>query len=62
MENLGTYVGLKEKAKPVVFESAKEPTKETHPQFDIIYGPFKSTEDAVGYVKAMERGVACGDG
>ena len=36
------YVGLKENAKPVIFESEKEPNKDKHPQYDIIYGPFKS--------------------
>ena len=56
------YVGLKEKAKPAIFESEKEPSKETHPQYDIIYGPFKNREDAEKYVAAMGRGVACGEG
>ena len=40
------YVGLKEKTKPAIFESETEPNKETHPQYDIIYGPFKSKKDA----------------
>jgi len=56
------YVGLKENAKPVIFESEKEPDKDKHPQYDIIYGPFKSREDAEKYVKAMDCGVACGEG
>ncbi|MGA2681337.1 MAG: hypothetical protein ABSF44_05990 [Candidatus Bathyarchaeia archaeon] len=56
------YVGLKEKAQPEIFESEKEPRKETYPQFDIIYGPFKNKEDAEKYVKAMECGVACSEG
>ena len=56
------YVGLKEKTKPAIFESEIGPTKETHPKFDIIYGPFKSKEDAQTYVNAMDRGVACGEG
>jgi hypothetical protein len=60
-QNLGIYVGLKEKAKPEIFDSETEPTKETHPQYDIIYGPFKSVEDAQRYVNAM-GGLACGDG
>jgi hypothetical protein len=38
-----------------------EPSKETRPQYDIIYGPFKSKEDAERYVKAMGE-LACGDG
>jgi hypothetical protein len=56
------YVGLKENAKPVIFESEQEPIKEKHSQYDIIYGPFKNREDAEKYVKAMDRGVACGEG
>ena len=50
------YVGLKEKAQPTIFESEKEPGKETHPQYDIIYGPLKSREDDEKYVAAMDRG------
>ena len=56
-----TYVGLKEKAKPTIFESEIEPSKKTHPKYDIIYGPFKSKEDAERYVNAMGE-LACGDG
>ena len=59
---MGIYVGLKEKAKPEIFELEKEPTRETHPKYDIIYGPFKTVKDAENYVKAMDRGVACGEG
>ncbi len=55
------YVGMKEKAKPEIFE-ANNPTKGTHPQFDVIYGPFKTREDAERYVRAMDQGVACGEG
>ena len=55
------YVGLKEKTKPAIFEAEAEPSKETHPQFDIIYGPFKSKEDAEKYLNAMGE-LACGDG
>lgn len=56
------YVGLKENAKPVIFESEQEHTKETQSQYDIIYGPSKNREDAEKYVKAMDCGVACGEG
>lgn len=56
------YVGLKEKFKPTIIESEIEPSKETHPQYDIIYGPFKNKEDAEKYSKAMDCGVACGEG
>ena len=62
VNSLATYVGLKEKEKPEIFESDKEPTKESHPKYDIIYGPFKTTKDAENYVIAMDRGVACGEG
>jgi len=58
---LKIYVGLKEKTKPAIFEPEVEPSKETHPQFDIIYGPFKSREDAEKYLNAMGE-LACGDG
>ncbi len=56
------YIGLKEKATPTIFESEIMPNKETHPQYDIIYGPFKNREDAEKYVRAMGCGVACGEG
>jgi hypothetical protein len=55
------YLGLKEKTKPVIFESEKEPNIENCPQFQVIYGPFKSWEDAERYVNAM-GGLACGEG
>jgi hypothetical protein len=58
---LGIYVGLKEKANPEIFDSETEPTKETHPQYDFIYGPFKTFENAQRYVDAMGE-LACGDG
>jgi len=50
---------LKEKAKPEIFDSETEPTKETHPQYDFTYGPFKTLEDAQKYIKAMGE-LACG--
>jgi hypothetical protein len=59
---LELYIRLKENAKPVIFESEKEPDKDTHPQYDTIFGPFKSREDAEKYLKAMDCGVACGEG
>jgi hypothetical protein len=59
---LKIYIGLKEESKPAIFDSEKEPSKETHPKFDVIYGPFKNKEDAEQYVNAMGRGVACGEG
>jgi len=57
---LKIYVGLKEKAKAAIFESGTEPNKETHHQYDIIYGPFPSKEDTEKYVSAMGK-LACGD-
>jgi hypothetical protein len=59
---LELYVGLKENAKPVIFESEKEPNKDTHPQYNIIFGPFKSREDTEKYITAMGGGVAYGEG
>jgi hypothetical protein len=47
---------------PVVFENEGELNKEMHSQYDIIYGPFKSKEEAEKYVSSMGRGVACGEG
>lgn len=58
---MGIYVGFKEKKKPDIFEWETKPTKETHPQYDFTYGPFKSTEEAKSYINAM-NGLACGDG
>ena len=55
------YVGMKEKARPKIFEAAS-PTKETHPQFEVIYGSFKSRQDAERYIKAKDQGVACSEG
>lgn len=56
------YVGLKENTQPSIFESESEPSKEARPNYDIIYGPFKSRGDAEKYIKAMGRGVACSEG
>ena len=36
------YIGLKEKIKPEIFESEKTPTKETHPNYDIILWFFQN--------------------
>lgn len=55
------YLGFKEGKRPVTIEFDTQPTKETHPQFDFFYGPFKTFEEASAYVKAM-TGLACGDG
>lgn len=60
-QQLGIYVGFKEKKKPEIFSSETRPTKETHPQYDFMYGPFKSTQEAQSYINAM-TGLACGDG
>ena len=59
---MGIYVGIKEQVKPEIFEADSTPTKETHPKFDFILGPFKTVDDAQTYVNAMNRGVACGEG
>jgi hypothetical protein len=58
---LRIYVGLKEKAKPEIIESEASPTKESHPQYDFAYGPFKTIEDAQKYIKAMGE-LSCGEG
>jgi len=55
------YIGFKESKKPELLELDNVPTKETHPQYDFIYGPFKTKEEASKYVKAM-TGLACGEG
>ncbi len=59
---MNIFVGIVAKAKPEIFESEKEPNKDTHPQFEIIFGPFENREDAERYIKAMDQGVACGEG
>lgn len=58
---MSVYVGIKEKVKPEIFKSETPPSKESHPQYDFVYGPFKTFEDAQKYVEAMS-GLACGDG
>ena len=58
---MGIYVGFKENKKPEIFDSVTKPTKETHPQYDFIYGPFESNEKAQKYINAT-GGLACGDG
>lgn len=49
------------KSKTEIFESQTAPTKESHPQYDFVYGPFKTVEDAQRYITAM-GGLACGEG
>jgi len=58
---LKIYIGLKEKAKAEIIESETVPTKDSHPQYDFIYGPFKTKEEAQKYIKAMGE-LACGEG
>jgi len=58
---LRIYIGMNEKCKPEILESETTPTKETHPQYDFTYGPFKTREDAQNYIKAMGE-LACGEG
>ena len=55
------YLGFKEGKRPEIILSDVVPTKESRPQYDFVYGPFKSVEEASAYVKAM-TGLACGDG
>lgn len=57
---MGIWIGMKEKAKPEIFEAETAPTKESHPQYDFVYGQFKTFEDAQRYVNAI-GGLACGD-
>ena len=37
-KKIGIHVGFKENNKPKIFDSVTKPTKETHPQYDIVYG------------------------
>jgi len=60
-KTLKIYIEFKENNKPEIFEAETKPTKESHPKYDFIYGPFKSTTEAQQYVRAMS-GLACGDG
>jgi hypothetical protein len=55
------YIGFKENKRPELIETDAKPTKETHPQYDFVYGPFKTKEEASKYVKAM-TGLSCGEG
>lgn len=55
------YIGFKENKRPELLELDAAPTKETYPQYDFIYGPFSTKEDASKYVKAM-TGLACEEG
>jgi hypothetical protein len=57
---LEIYLGFKEGKRQETIESDTQPTKESHPQFDFFYGPFKTFEEGSVYVKAM-TGLACGD-
>jgi hypothetical protein len=59
--NVGFYVGLKENARPEIFDMCTEPSAEVKAMFDVVYGPYKSREDAKKYVKAMGE-LACGEG
>ena len=63
MENdkVRVFLGFTANKKPEILEYETKPTKETHPQYDFIYGPFESTKKAQKYIQAM-GGVACGDG
>ncbi len=55
------YVGIKN-GKASVFESEADANSNTHTEYDVVYGPFKSRQDAEGYVNAMGTGLACGEG
>ena len=58
---MGIYVGMKQNVKPEILESDTPPTKASHPQYDFIYGSFKTIEEAQKYIKAMGE-LACGEG
>ncbi|MCW4003869.1 MAG: hypothetical protein NWE95_08165 [Candidatus Bathyarchaeota archaeon] len=55
------YIGMKEKTAPEIFEAENQPTKQTHPKYDFVYGPFRTFDDAKRYIDAM-GGLACGEG
>ena len=40
------YLGFKEGKRPEIILADVVPTKESHPQYDFFYGPFKSVEEA----------------
>jgi hypothetical protein len=58
---LKIYIGFKKNQNPKIFMSKTKPSKESHPEFDFIYGPFDSREKAQKYIRAT-GGLACGDG
>jgi hypothetical protein len=41
-ENNVIYIGFKENKRAELIESDAKPTKEPHPQYDFVYGPFKT--------------------
>ena len=49
------FVGTKEKCKPEIFESEKIASTSSHPQFNMVFVPFRSRKDAENCVQAMER-------
>jgi hypothetical protein len=53
---------LKENVNHTIFETEREPNKETRPQFDIIFRPFKKIEIAEKYVTTIDRGFAFKEG
>ena len=50
---LKKYLGLKKNREFEIFESDKTPTKESHPQFDSIEGPFNSSDEAENFKIAL---------
>jgi len=61
VQNLGICVGLKENQRPEISVSEEDPTRGTHPKYDIIYGPFKTVKEAENYVNVMGN-LAFGNG
>lgn len=55
------FIGFKDGKRPELIDAETKPTKDSHPQYDFVYGPFKTKEEASQYVAAM-TGLACGDG
>lgn len=58
---MGIYVGLQGKSETSDFRVRDTTCEETHPKYDIIYGPFKTIKDTENYGNVIGS-LACSDG
>jgi hypothetical protein len=43
---LKIYLGFKEGNRPDIIHFDSQPTRESHPKYDLFFGPFKTVEEA----------------